>query len=516
MHLADTLIIAAYLATLVGIGVFVSRRQRTTDTYFVAGRTVPGWAAGLSLLATIITSLTFIAFPGAAYSGNWNLLVPNLLFIAVIWSIGPVIVPFFRHAVSMSVYEYFGKRFGPGVRMYASFAFAAGHFAKMGFVFYLLALAVAGFTGWPVVPLIVCLGVITVFYTFVGGLRAVIWTDVVQGFLLFAGIAVTLAILLLGRHAHPATMFHLIAVNHKTSFGSYRFDLARPTVWTMSLYGFFYYLQKYTADQTVVQRYLAARSDRSALHGIQMGATLCLPVWVSFMFIGSLLWAFYQLAGHAPPAAAARPDQVFPYFMVTQMPIGVAGLFLAALFGAAMSMLASDLNCLGLILVEDFYSHFFPARTDAQRLRFGKLSVVVCGALAITVSLCVTATHGSALALYYAAASIVAGGLAGLFLLAFLSRRASRSAAVAGIAASLMFTVYATLTLDGGQVLNLHRYNFPWSEYTICVFSNLLMLGIGLVYAALFPASESAASTSTLWSWLADRKTSAFHEKRAS
>ncbi|MGB7263930.1 MAG: sodium/solute symporter [Terracidiphilus sp.] len=503
MHLTDILIIAAYLATLIGIGIFVAGRQTTTDSYFVAGRSVPGWAAGMSLLATIITSLTFIAFPGAAYSGNWNLLVPNLLFIAVIWSIGPIIVPFFRHAVSMSVYEYFGKRFGPGVRMYSSLAFAAGHFAKMGFVFYLLALAVSGFTGWPVIPLIVGLGVITVFYTFIGGLRAVIWTDVVQGFLLFAGVAVTLALLLFSQHARPGALFHLIAANHKLSFGSYHFDLAKPTVWTMALYGFFYYLQKYTADQTVVQRYLAARSDRSALHGIQMGATLCLPVWTAFMLIGSLLWAFYHLAGQTPPAAVTHPDQIFPYFMVTQMPVGVAGIFLAALFGAAMSMLASDLNCLGLILVEDFYSHFFPSHSDLQRLRFGKLAVIVCGALAITVALAVTATHGSALALYYAAASIVAGGLAGLFLLAFLSRRAGRTAALLGIGANLIFTVYATLTLDGGKILDLHRYNFPWSEYTIGVVGNLLLLGVGLLCAALFPAASQLQSTSTLWDWLA-------------
>ena len=141
MHLADTLIIAAYMITRVGIGIRVSGRQKTTDSYFIAGRTVPGWAAGLSLLATIITSLTFIAFPGAAYAGDWNLLVPGILFVIVILSIGPIIVPFFRRVVSMSVYEYFGKRFGPAVRMYSSFAFAAGHFAKMGFVFYLLALA---------------------------------------------------------------------------------------------------------------------------------------------------------------------------------------------------------------------------------------------------------------------------------------------------------------------------------------------------------------------------------------
>jgi solute:Na+ symporter, SSS family len=511
MHLADILVIAAYLAILIAIGIRSAGRQKTTDSYFVAGRSVPGWAAGLSLLATIITSLTFIAFPGSAFAGDWNLLVPGIIFVLVIVSIGPVIVPFFRHAVSMSVYEYFGKRFGPGVRMYSSFAFAAGHFAKMGFVFYLLALAVAGFTGWSISLLIVGLGVITIFYTFIGGLRAVIWTDVVQSILIWTGIAVAVVLLLSSSHAHPGAMFHLIAANHKTSLGSLDFDLARPTFWTMALYGFFYYLQKYTADQTVVQRYLAASSDRSALGGIEMGAALCLPVWTAFMLIGSLLWAFYRLSGQVLPTAVTRADQVFPYYIVTQMPVGLGGLFLAALFGAAMSMLASDLNCLGLILVEDFYSHFFPGKTDAQRLRFGKVSIILCGALAITVALRLSNTSGSALAAYYTATAIVAGGLAGLFLLAFLSQRAGRAAAIVGIVANLIFTAYATVTLDGGKILNLHRYNYPWSEYTIGVFGNLLLLGAGLLYAVLFPARSDRRSTATLWGWLADRKHNGLH-----
>ena len=506
MHLADTLVIAAYMIVLVGIGIRVAGRQRTTDAYFVAGRSVPGWAAGLSLLATIITSVTFIAYPGAAYAGDWNLLVPGILFVVVILSIGPVVVPFFRHVVSMSVYEYFGKRFGPTVRMYSSFAFATGHFAKMGFVFYLLALAVAGFTGWSITFLIVGLGVITIFYTFMGGLRAVIWTDVVQGFLLWTGIVITLVLLLVSPRARPGQMFHLLAAHHKLSLGSMSFDLTRPTFWTLALYGLFFYLQKYTADQTVVQRYLAARSDRSALRGIAMGASLCLPVWTAFMLIGSLLWAFYRLSGQSLPASITRPDQIFPYYMVTQMPTGVAGLFLAALFGAAMSMLASDLNCLGLILVEDFYSHFFPRHTDAQRLRFGKVSVVLCGFLAIAVALRLSSTHGSALALYYAATAIVAGGLAGLFLLAFLSPRAGRSAAIAGITANLLFTAYATLTFDGGKMLNLHRFNYPWSDYTIGVFGNLLLLAVGLLCSAIYPAAQNLSSTHTLWGWLAERK----------
>jgi SSS family solute:Na+ symporter len=511
MHWADILVIAAYLLTLVAIGVRGARGQKTTASYFVASRSIPGWAAGLSLLATIITSLTFIAYPGSAFAGDWNLLVPGLIFVAVILSIGPIIVPFFRHAVSMSVYEYFGKRFGPGVRMYSSFAFAAGHFAKMGFVFYLLALAVAGFTGWSISLLITGLGVITVFYTFVGGLRAVIWTDVVQSVLIWMGIAIAVVLLLSSPHARPAAMFHLIAANHKTSLGSMDFDLARPTFWTMALYGFFYYLQKYTADQTVVQRYLAADSDRSALRGIELGASLCLPVWTAFMLIGSLLWAFYRLSGQMLPAAVTRPDQVFPYYIVTQMPIGIGGLFLAALFGAAMSMLASDLNCLGLIIVEDFYSHFFPRNSDAQRLRFGKISIILCGALAITVALRLSNTRGSALAAYFTATSIIAGGLAGLFLLAFLAQRAGRGAAIAGIVANLLFTAYATVTLNGGAILNLHRYNYPWSEYTIGVFGNVLLLATGLLCAALFPARPGLPSTATLWSWLAERRHHGLH-----
>jgi solute:Na+ symporter, SSS family len=506
MHLVDVIIIAVYLITLVAIGLRMSRGQKTTDKYFVADRSVPGWAAGLSLLATIITSVTFIAYPGAAYSGDWTLLVPGIMFVAVIAMIGPVVVPFFRHVVTMSVYEYFGKRFGRTVRMYSSLAFATGHFAKMGFVFYLLSLSVSGITGWPIVTIIVVLGVITIFYTFIGGLEAVIWTDVLQGFVLWTGVAVTIGFLLFSPKVNPGDMLHLIVQNHKMRLGSSSFNLAQPTFWTMAIYGFFFYLQKYTADQTVVQRYLAARSDRSALRGMAMGATLCLPIWTAFMFIGSLLWAFYKLTGQHLPASVTRPDQVFPHFMVTEMPLGVAGLFLAALFGAAMSMLASDLNCLGLIVVEDFYSQFFPRKTDRQRLRTGKIAVVLSGFLAIGVAIRLSATQGSALALYYTATAIVAGGLAGLFLLAFLSAKAGRAAAIIGIVVNLIFTAWATLTLNGGKLLNLHHWNFTWHEYTIGAIGNILLLLVGLVVAQIFPATQNESNRLTLWNWLAARK----------
>jgi SSS family solute:Na+ symporter len=456
----------------------------------------------MSLLATIITSVTFIAYPGASYAGDWNLLVPGIMFVVVVLLIGRVIIPFFRHAVSMSVYEYFGQRFGLPVRMYASFAFAIGHFSKMGFVFYLLALSVSGITGWPISAIVLVLGIVTIFYTLIGGLEAVIWTDVLQGFVLWSGIVVTIGILLFASPVPSSQMIGVIVANHKMALGSPHFDLSTPTFWTLAIYGFFFYLQKYTADQTVVQRYLAARTDREAMRGISMGAWLCLPAWTAFMLIGSLLWAFYKLTGEALPATITKSDQIFPHFMVTHMPIGLAGLFLAALFGAAMSMLASDLNCLAVIITQDFYAQIFPAHTDQRKLRVGKISIALCGLLAIAVALILASTKGSALALYYTITAIVAGGLAGLFLLAFLSRRAGKAAAIAGIAANLIFTTWATLTMSGGHTVNLHNWNYPWHEFSIGAIGNLLLLFVGLLAALVFPAS-SGSSGHTLWSWLA-------------
>jgi len=504
MRTLDVIVIALYMTVLVGVGVRVSRRQTSTNEYFLANRAIPGWAIGMSLLATIITSVTFIAYPGAAYAGDWSLLVPGIMFVLVIAVIGFVIVPFFRHVVAMSVYEYFGKRFGPEVRMYSSFAFAMGHFSKMGFVFYLLALSVGGITGWSVTWVVVSLGVITIFYTLIGGLEAVIWTDVLQGFVLWTGVAVSIGLLLFSPRVHTSEVLHLIAANHKTSLGSMSFNLRAQTFWTMAIYGLFFYLQKYTADQTVVQRYLAATTDRAALRGIGMGAALCLPVWTAFMFIGSLLWAFYRITGEHLPATIAKPDQVFPHFMATQMPPGVAGLFLAALCGAAMSMLASDLNCLGVIIVEDFYGHFAPGRTDRQRLRIGKISVAVCGVLAIGVALRLCKSQGSALSLYYLVTAVVAGGLAGLFLLAFLIRRAGRTVALIGIAVNLIFTTWATLTMNGGHTWNLHSWNYPWHEFTIGAVGNTLMFLVGCIASIVVPAGRVAGPT--VWDWLALKK----------
>ena len=176
----DLLVIAIYFAVVAGIGLRFARRQNSTETYFVARRSIPSWAMGLSMFATIISSITFIAYPGAAYAGNWNELVPGFMVLGVLLLVGTVIIPFFRHAVGMSAYEYFEKRFGYGARAYSSLAFIALAFFQNGFrAVYLLALTITGMTGWNIYRVILLSGLVTIFYTLFGGLEAVIWTEVI-------------------------------------------------------------------------------------------------------------------------------------------------------------------------------------------------------------------------------------------------------------------------------------------------------------------------------------------------
>jgi solute:Na+ symporter, SSS family len=498
----DAVVILVYMTGMVLLGLRFARRQTSTESYFVAKRSIPHWAMGISIYAALISSITFIAYPGSAYAGNWNELVPGFMVIGVLILVGLVIIPFFRHAVGMSAYEYFGKRFGYKVRAYAALAFTMGHFSKMGFVFYTLGLTITAMTGWNIYVVMLVTGAVTIFYTVIGGLEAVIWADVIQGFVKCIGIFVCLGFLLYLIPGGPSAAFSLAWEHHKFSLGSFELDFTRKgSIWVMTLYGFFFYLQKYTADQTLVQRYLVAKTDREALKGVSLGALLCVPAWTLFMLIGTLVWAYYQLSHEALPAHIDKPDKIFPYFLATKVPAGLAGLFMSSLLAAAMSMLSSDLNCLSVVGVEDYYRKLRPGSTDRERLVTGKIIVGVCGLVAILIAVVIAVYSERVLSLYYAVMSIVAAGLAGLFLLAFLSPRANKQGVYAGIAACLLFTTWATLTSGKDAMLNLGNYNFKLHPVMIGVVAHLVLLGVGYV-ASFFFAPEPGSRPLTLWGWL--------------
>ncbi|HWB83197.1 MAG TPA: sodium:solute symporter [Bryobacteraceae bacterium] len=509
MRWLDLFVVCGYILGLTILGLRFSKRQTSTETYFVAKRAIPSWAMGMSILATLITSVTFIAYPGSSYAKDWSLLVPGFLVVGVLILVGAIVIPFYRHAVGMSCYEYFGRRFGRPTRVYASIAFALGHFSKMGFVFYLLGLTISSMTGWNMDHVIIIGGILTILYTYLGGLEAVIWTDVVQGVLLWVGVFVCLGYLLFTPPGGPSAVLHLAAANHKFSLGSLSFDLSKPTIPVLIIYGFFWYLQKYTADQPIVQRYLVAKSDRAAIKGVTLGALLCVPVWTLFMLVGTCLWAFYQLTGDKLPSYITKSDQIFPYFLSTQLPPGLAGIFMAALMGAAMCALASDLNAFAVVGVEDIYRLIRPVSTDSQRLRMGRYLVAACGVFCILTALVLAHTNGSALSLWFTVSAIASGGLAGLFLLAFLSPRANTSGVYAGIIASLIFTAWATVTLSGKRLIDMGRFNFPWHDYMIGAIAHVILLVVGYAASRMLAsgAEESGKwSEMTLGAWLRKRR----------
>jgi len=482
----DICVICVYVLGLTTVGMWFSRRQTTTERYFTAKRSVPFWAVGMSFLTAMVTSVTFIAFPGAAYAKDWSLLVPPLLLVVVLALVGTVIIPFYRHTVRMSAFEYFGKRFGKPTRIYASIAFTLAHFSKMGLVFYLLALTINSTTGWNMDTVILISGLLTTIYTLKGGFEAVVWTDVIQGIVVWTGVFVCLWYLFFLPPGGPRAVWASAMENHKISFGSTAFDFSQPTVWVLVIYGFVWYVQRYTTDQTLVQRYLAAKSDRDAVRGVSMGALLAVPVWALFMLIGTTTWTFYKLTGEKLPSYITKSDQVFPHFLSTHLPPGLAGLVMAGLMGSAMCALSSDLNAFSSVGVEDIYRVLRPESTEARRLRVAKYIVAVCGVLCIATALVLSHTQTGALSLWFSASAIVSGGLAGLFGLAFVCKGANRQGVYVGIAACVLFTGWATLTLGDTRLLNLGRFNFPWHDYMIGAIGNVVLLAVGWAASLLF------------------------------
>jgi solute:Na+ symporter, SSS family len=494
----DLIVVIAYLSLMVGVGLRFARRQTTTQSYFK--KTVPFWAMGMSMLATMISSVTFVAYPGSSYAKDWSLLVPGFMLLAVLPFVGKVIIPFYREEVGMSAYEYFEKRFGRPARAYASIAFSLAHFSKMGFVLYLMALTLSSMTGWRIVTVIVAVALVMVFYTVIGGIEAVVWSDVVQGVVMWIGIAISLGFLLFLPAGGPGAVLDIAARNGKFGFGSFDWDFTRPTVPVAVLYGLFWYGQRYVADQTMVQRYLLAKSDKAAFRGVSMGAFMCVPVWALFMLIGTCVWSFFQLSGEAVPPNITKADQMFPYFLSAHLPAGVLGLLLASLMGAAMTMLASDLNSLAMVLVEDFYRAGRPDSTDKERLRAARLIVIVVGLLNILTALLLVQTKGSALSMWFVVSAIASGGLAGLFLLAFLVPRASRTGAWSGIACSTLFTVWAVLTKGANPLVDIAPLNYRGDDLTIGVVGNIVLFAAGLLTSIIAPAASSERK-GTLWHW---------------
>lgn len=508
IHWIDGLIVAASVVFTIGTGFYFARRQKSSDRYFSGSKNIPSWAIGISIFATLLSSVTFLAYPAAAYKSNWILLVQGLMVPIVLVGLIGFIVPLFRKAIKLSTYEYFERRFGVFARMYSSVAFLLTHFSKMGTVLYLVSIALSSFTHFPVLTVMLVLSIAIITLTVLGGMEAVIWMDVIQGGLLIGGGLLCLGILLFRPEGGPTVALSQAFQMGKIDVGPFNFSFSELTFWVMVVNGAFYALQKYGTDQTIVQRYLAAKSDKDAKHAALIGVVMSVAVWTLFMLIGSLLYVYYH-NGTATLPEGISADKVFPLFISTQLPVGAVGLVLAALVAAALASLQSDLNCISAIGIADYYRRFKPNSTDKQQLRMGRILVLVAGILMMTVAyLYVTWEGEGVLGVVFGLYAIFSAGIVGIFLLGLLSRRANWQGLYIGIAVCILFTAYAVLTttkIDDTPILDLGKFNFPHHKYMLGVYSHIIVLVVGYI-ASLFFKSEPADEHLTIYGYIKSKK----------
>lgn len=490
----DYTIILIVLGITLWLGFRFSKKQNSTENYFLSKGNFPAWALGLSLLSTLISSVTFLGYPAQGYTSNWILLVQGLMVPVVLMGTIWFIVPLFRKVIGLSTYEYFEKRFGGFARYYSSSSFIIRQFAGMGTVLFLIAVAIQKMTNISPYLILAVVGLVLVIVNLKGGMQAVIWLDVFQGFMLFASGIICLAVLLFNIKGGVPEAIRVATENNRAGFGPYDIDFTKLTLIVMIINGAFYAIQKYGTDQTVVQRYLTAKTDKAAEKASLLGISLTVPIWTIFMLIGTALFVFYK---QQPLPDGTKAEAVFPYFIMTQLPTGVIGFIVAALISAAICSLSADLNSLAAVGIQDYYKKLRPNKTDKQYLWMSKTFVVVSGLISIGIgALYLYTGNEGVLGVIFTIYAIFSGGIVGIFLLGLFSARANRQGVNAGIIVCILFTAWAFLTStpvglkNPKLILDLGRFNFTHHKLMLGVYSHLVVIIVGYLVSLFYPKPE--------------------------
>jgi SSS family solute:Na+ symporter len=495
LPLTDIAVVVVYLAAMVGIGMWFGRHGQNTEKFMAAGRKVPGWAVGLSIFGTYVSSISFLALPGKAFATNWNAFVFSLSIPLTTWLAVKYFVPFYRRSGEVSAYQHLEHRFGPWARTYAVICYLLTQLARVGTILYLLALALAPLTGWSMPAIIIVTGLLVVFYTMIGGMEAVIWTDVVQAIVFIIGAAACVFILLGGMPEGPGQLFRIAGDHHKFSLGSLGLELSTMTFWVVLLNGIFINLQNFGIDQSYVQRYQTARSDREAARSVWLGALLYLPISAVFFFIGTGLFAFYTARPELLPAtidAVNKPDTVFPHFIVAQLPVGLTGLVIASIFAAAQSTIASSINCSATLVLCDLYKRYVrPEATERHAMWVLRVATMVAGVAGTGMALAMMQIK-SALDAWWGLASIFSGGMLGLFLLGLIARRAGNAAAATGVSVGVLVIIWMTFSPKATGALASFRS--PFHMLMVVVISTLAIFLTGLLISRVAPKRFEAAA----------------------
>lgn len=502
----DITIIILYLAAMVVIGFYFSRRNKNTEQFTRASGKIPGWAIGLSIYATFLSSNTFLGVPGKAFGSNWNAFVFSISMPLAAWVASKYFVPFYRSTGEISAYTHLGKRFGSWARTYAVICFLLTQFARMGSIFFGMALSLQALTGFSMASIMIVMGICIIVYTVLGGMEAVIWTEVVQGIIKTLGAVLILFLVIKEIPGGFSQVLDIATTDNKLSLGSLSPNLTESTFWVILFYGFFINLNNFGMDQNYIQRYHTARSAKQASKSVWLCVAMYVPASLLFFIIGAALYAFYQVhpemiepvklkaaaekLGSAATsqqitglATSLNPadygDKVLPHFMITNVPTGLVGLIVSAILSAAMSTISSNMNSSATVFTMDIYKrHFNSTITDKQQLFILHIATVVFGLIGLCTGLAMIGAK-SLLDIWWELSGIFAGGMLGLFLLGLISRHTKNAEA----ATATMIGIIVILWMTFSEKISV-EYEFlrsPLHKNMIIVVGTLTIFLAGLL-----------------------------------
>ncbi|HUX97137.1 MAG TPA: sodium:solute symporter [Bacteroidales bacterium] len=484
MQTVDIIIFVIYLAGIVIFGSSFFRKNKSSAAFTLGNGKIPTWVISMSIFATFVSSISYIALPGQAFQSNWNPFVFSLSLPFASYMAAKFFVPLYRSVNSPSAYTYLELRFGPWARIYASVMYLLTQLMRTGTILFLLALTLNIISGWDMVTVILLTGVSVMIYAMLGGIQAVVWTDAVQGIILIAGAVVSTLVIIFGMPEGPLQIFTIAEENNKFSLGSFSLSPGESTFWVVLIYGIFINLQNFGIDQNYIQRYMTASSDKEAQKSAVWGGLIYIPVSMLFLFIGTSLFSYYSAHPGILPDNI-QTDRIFPYFIVSSLPTGLKGLLIASIFAAGMSTISTSINSSATVILNDYFLK--KTRSENRERSNMKILYISSFVFSITAILIAVAMINvqSALDAWWKLASIFSGGMLGLFLLGYFSPKVKNTAALSGVIIGVL--VIGWMSLSPIFFTNNEFQNFlsPFHSYLSIVFGTTVIFIVGFLIGYL-------------------------------
>jgi SSS family solute:Na+ symporter len=511
LHWLDWTVIISYLVMLMGMGFYFSKKNKNTEEYFVGGRSYSGWVIGLSMVGTSISSVTFLAYPADGFKTAWLRFIPNFMLPIGIVVAAYMFLPFFRRTNTISAYEYLEHRFGPSVRLYGAITFILGQLIRLSMILFLLSLLMHEITGFSLVASVLLAGVFVSIYTIVGGIDAVIWTDVIQTIMLVLGGIVCLGIIINLLPGGLGQIFTVAIDDAKLSFSelidgklnpvSWGFSLTDKTGLMMLILGLSVWLQEYGTNQNIVQRYAAAKNIKEARKAMFV-SMINVPIWAFYMFLGTALYVYFKVNPSIEAAemlnGVRKAEQILPYFIINFLPVGISGLVIAAAGAAAMSSLDSSINAISTVGINDIYRrHLVKGREDKHYLHVAWVFATFASVFMIIGAIVLTKTETKTLQdTATILASVLMGGIFGLYLFGFITKRGDSRTVWIGILFTFLFSVW---TIFAGGDLLPDWLSLPFDLYYTGFIGHIVMFTTIFIATLLLIERKKNLTNLTIW-----------------